>query len=163
VHDTVVGKGGSPWYRGGICSIIDYIERRTPMSQIEQLRRRRKEVLAELDTLERMRRGSVVDQYVDRAGRDGSRRRRGPYPLHTFKEKGKTVSRRLRSAEEAQRCREDIARFRRFRVLVQELVDVGEKLSAMGSVSPGASGTGAVAVKKTPKSGLRRTPKSHGS
>ena len=126
------------------------------MSQLEAWRARRQEVLAEVAGLERMRRGSVVEQYVDAVGRDGTWRRRGPYPLYTFKRQGKTVSRRLRSAAEAQRCREEIARFRRFRELVEELVDLGEKLSA--GAPPGAA-----AGEKTPKSRWRGTPKSRGS
>jgi hypothetical protein len=132
------------------------------MSQIEQLRARRKEVLAELAGLERIRRGSVVDQYVEAVGRDGTRRQRGPYPVHTFKEKGRTVSRRLRSAEDAQRCRGQIAGFRRFQELVGELLTLGEKLSALAPAAVEAPDA-AEALKKTPKSGWKRTRKSRGS
>ena len=114
------------------------------MSEVEALRARRQEVLAELAGLERLRRGSVVEQYVERVGRDGTRRRRGPYPLYTYKRQGRTVSRRLHSAAEADQCRAAIARFRRFRDLVEELVQLGEKLSE--AVPAGA----AAAQKKTP-------------
>jgi len=99
------------------------------MSRIEQLRARRKEIVEALTSLEQIRRGSVVEQYVDYVRKDGSVVRRGPYPLYSFKEKGKTISRRLRSDEEVKVCREQIGRFGRFRKLVEELVRIGEEIS----------------------------------
>ena len=99
------------------------------MSRIEELRARRKEIVETLASLEQIRRGSVVEQYVQRVRKDGSVVRRGPYPLYSFKEKGKTISRRLRSDEQVKACREQIGRFRRFAKLVEELVRIGEEIS----------------------------------
>ncbi len=133
------------------------------MSQIERLRARRKEVLAELAGLERIRRGSVMEQYVEAAHRDGSRVRRGPYPLYTYKERGKTVSRRLRSAADVERCRQEIAGFRRFRRLVEELLQLGEKLSALAALAPSPEASAAEAAKKTTRAASRRTQRSRAS
>lgn len=101
------------------------------MDELEQLRERRRTVLAELEGLEEIRRGSVVEQYVEGTRRDGSRVRRGPYLLYSYKEKGKTVSRRVREGQEAARLREQIQRFRRFQQLTGELLALGERISEL--------------------------------
>ncbi len=126
------------------------------MSRIEQLRARRKEIVETLTSLEQIRRGSVVEQYVDYVRKDGSVVRRGPYPLYSFKEKGKTISRRLRSDEEVKACREQIGRFGRFRKLVEELVRIGEEISDLAP-------TDHAGQKKTPRSRSTRSRKSLGS
>jgi len=115
------------------------------MSRIEELRARRKEIVETLASLEQIRRGSVTEQYVEGVRKDGSVVRRGPYPLYSFKEKGKTISRRLRSDEEVRACREQIGRFRRFRKLVEELVRIGEQISDLAPSDQAGQ-------KKTPRS-----------
>ena len=103
---------------------------------------RRRDILAELAGLDRMRRGSVTEQYVEAAGRGGRTHRRGPYPLYSFKRRGRTVSRRIR-AEQAAAYREQIAAGRRFQELTHELMELGEALCEQD--------LRADAVKKTPK------------
>ncbi len=88
---------------------------------------RRREILAELAGLTRIRRGSVTDQYVEAAGRRGRALRRGPYPLYSFKTRGRTVSRRIQ-AEQAVVYRDQIAAGRRFQELTHELMELGEAL-----------------------------------
>jgi hypothetical protein len=116
------------------------------MNRIEQLKARRRELVAELARLEEVRRGSVVEQFVDAVLKDGRKVRRGPYVLYSFKEKGKTVSRRVRSREEVAMYRRQIEGFRRLRRVMAELVAIGEELSDRGL------SVGDEAVKKTPKS-----------
>ena len=99
------------------------------MSQVAQLRARRQELLAELAQLEQIRRGSVVEQFVEAVHKDGGKVRRGPYTLYSFKEKGKTVSRRVRTKRDAETYRKQIASFRRFQQVVSELLRLGEQLS----------------------------------
>lgn len=99
------------------------------MPTLEELVRQREPLVRELIELVEIRRGSVVEQFVEVTLQDGSSSRRGPYPLYSFKEKGKTVSRRLTSAEEAATYRRQIAAFRRFQELTAQLVDVGERIS----------------------------------
>ncbi len=98
------------------------------MKQVESLRNRRKEILEELSQLERIRRGSLVEQYVEATRKDGTKTRRGPYMLYSYKEKGKTVSRRLTNPEEIPVYRKQIDGFRRFQELTGELRAIGEKL-----------------------------------
>lgn len=102
------------------------------MNRVEQLKARRRELVAELGSLEEIRRGSVVEQFVERVLKDGRKVRRGPYVLYSYKEKGKTVSRRVTKREEVAIYRRQIEGFRRFRSVVTELLAIGEELSALG-------------------------------
>lgn len=98
------------------------------MSTYSEIAQRRRAVLDELEGLERIRRGSVVEQYLTSPRRDGRRIQRGPYALYTLKRRGRTVSRRLRPDAVAV-VREQIAAGRRFQELVHELMELGEALS----------------------------------
>lgn len=99
------------------------------MKQIESLRAKREELLCELAGLEQIRRGSVVEQFVEAVKADGSKTRRGPYALYSYKENKKTVSHRVTDPKLAQVYRKQIQAFRRFHDLTQELVLLGEKIS----------------------------------
>lgn len=101
------------------------------MTQLQRLRNRRSEILKEISDLEQIRRGSVVEQYVESVKADGSIIRRGPYALYSYKEKKKTVSRRVSNPELAKVYREQINAFRRFQELNTELTTIGEKISDM--------------------------------
>ena len=116
------------------------------MSQVDELRNRREEILAELGNLDQFRRGSVTEQYVEAVRKDGTKIRRGPYPVYTFKEKGKTVSRRIKEAERVALYREQIEGFRRFQQLTEELREIGERISDLVISEQTTSG-----VKKTSK------------
>jgi len=102
------------------------------MQNLQELQARRREILKEIASLRQMRRGTVTEQYVEAALKDGSKVRRGPYPVYTFKEKGKTVSKRLKSAEEVQAYRRQIQAYRRFHELTADLVNVSEQLADSG-------------------------------
>ena len=95
---------------------------------LTQLRARRIEVIKELTALEEMRRGSVVEQYQETTDRLGRTILRGPYPLYSYKEKGRTISRRLKTDIEVQTYRRQIENFRRFEELNRELIQLGERI-----------------------------------
>lgn len=115
------------------------------------IHQQRHAILAELARLGPLRRGSVTDQYIETTGTDGKPRRRGPYPVYTAKENGRTVSRRLNRPELVTACREHIAQGRRFRELVDQLMRLGEALSDQALSD--------TALKKTPKPGSRPVSK----
>lgn len=98
------------------------------MSTYSEIMQRRRAILDELTGLDSIRRGSVTEQYLTFARRDGRRTKRGPYALYSLKRKGRTVSRRLRP-DEVGTFREQIAAGRRFQELVHELMELGEALS----------------------------------
>jgi hypothetical protein len=99
------------------------------MAQIQQLRKQRNRLLDELRDLDEIRRGSIVEQYVVATRKDGGKRRRGPYVLYSYKEKGKTVSRRLTKETDIPLYRNQIENFRRFRHITAELLRIGEQIS----------------------------------
>ncbi len=123
------------------------------MNQTDELRVERQQLLEELAQLEQIRRGSVVEQFVERVCEDGTRVRKGPYVLYSFKEKGKTVSRRLSKKGEAKMYRKQIAAFRRFQEVTAELLKLGERLSDLALCGD------AEALKKTSRSKSKRTGK----
>ena len=99
------------------------------MTQLEKLRLRRNEILKEISALEQMRRGSVVEQFVETVKADGSVVRKGPYGLYSYKEKKKTVSRRVSDPELVKLYRKQIKAFRRFQELNAELTSIGQEIS----------------------------------
>ena len=98
-------------------------------ARLARVRRRRRELLEELARLEQMRRGSLCSQIFEAKRKDGTKVYRGPYALYTYKEKGKTISRRITNPAELGRYTEQIEAFRRFQELSSELVRVGERIS----------------------------------
>lgn len=98
----------------------------TPMEKLETQRQRLLKELAELGPI---RRGSISEQFVESRGRDGVKKWRGPYFVYTYKEKGKTVSRRLASPEQVNLCQRQIDAFRRFQELTAQLLLIGEQAS----------------------------------
>jgi hypothetical protein len=101
------------------------------MTRIDTIRKRRKELLNELSVLEQLRRGSLTDQSFRFTRKDGSVTQYGPYPLYTFKAKGRTVSRRIKDAAQVPIYRKQIDAFRRFEALSAELVRLGEEISEL--------------------------------
>lgn len=99
------------------------------MTELERLRDRRDEIIKEISKLEQIRRGSIVEQFVETVKADGRINRRGPYALYSYKEKKKTVSRRVTNRELVKLYRKQINAFRSFQELNAELICVGEKIS----------------------------------
>jgi hypothetical protein len=116
------------------------------------LQQRRKALMEELEDLVCVRRGSVVEQFVPATAADGRQYRRGPYPVYTFKEQGRTISKRLREPRQVDLYRQQIRDGKRFQEVVCELMRVGEALSDAAAQSD--------TVKKTPHTKLKRTRKS---
>ena len=97
--------------------------------QLPHVRKRRKELLEELVKIEQMRRGSLCLQVFEVTRKDGAKAYQGPYALYTYKQKGKTVSRRVTNPGHVPRYQEQIDAFRRFEALTGELVRIGERIS----------------------------------
>jgi hypothetical protein len=99
------------------------------MSKLPKLSKQRQEILGHIGSIEEMRRGSVTRQFF-RVKRSGPAEPvlTGPYPLYTYKRKGKTVGRRLRDPEEVLRLENQVENYHVFRKLCSELVDVSEQI-----------------------------------
>ena len=94
---------------------------------MDQLELQRQRILKEIAGLREMRRGSICEQFVESTGRDGSKKRLGPYYVYTYKDHGKTISRRLTNPTEVALCQKQIDAFRQFQELTAELLRVGEQ------------------------------------
>jgi hypothetical protein len=90
--------------------------------------KKRREILEEMATITRMRRGTVNEQYFEVRQKDGSVVRHGPYFLYSRTEKGRSFSKRI-GAEEADRYREETEQCRRFKELSNRCVLVCEELA----------------------------------
>jgi hypothetical protein len=99
------------------------------METIEQLESKRQKILQELGELRAIRRGTISQQFVDTIDKEGRPKRRGPYFLHTYKDKGKTISRRLTSTRQVERCQAQIEAYRRYEQLTTQLLEIGEQIS----------------------------------
>ncbi len=99
------------------------------MSVLSKLREARQEILAQIALLEEMRRGSVIRQFL-KIKLKGRRKPTlsGPYALLTFKQKGKTVSRRLHDLEEIRRLEQQVENYHIFQQLCRRLVEIGEAI-----------------------------------
>ena len=92
------------------------------------LEQQRQGLLRQLSELHELRRGSLTEQFLTVKHADGSKVRRGPYPLLTRKEAKKTVSLRINYPALVPLYRQQIQAMRQFESLVDQLVRVGEQL-----------------------------------
>jgi hypothetical protein len=93
------------------------------------LQQQRRQLLQQLSVLQELRRGSLTEQFLMVKRKDGSRVKRGPYPLLTRKQGQKTVSLRLTDPALVPLYRQQIQAMRQFETVVDGLVQVGEQLS----------------------------------
>ena len=111
------------------------------------LEQQRQGLLRQLADLRELRRGSLTEQFLTVKHADGSKIRRGPYPLLTRKEAQQTVSMRLTDPALVPVYRQQIQAMRQFERVVDQLVHVGEQLGdlAVAEVvqkkTPGGAGT----------------------
>lgn len=99
------------------------------MNTAEKLMERRNSILKEIVDIGPMRRGSMTPQFVEAVNKKGQKYRRGPYTLYSFKDKGKTVSKRITRDQDEKTYREQIEAFRQFQSLSSELVEVSQSLA----------------------------------
>lgn len=99
------------------------------MSVLQKLRQARQEILAQIALIEEMRRGSVIRQFL-KIKLKGKRKPTlsGPYALFSFKQKGKTISRRLHDLEEIRRLEQQVDNYHIFQQLCRRLVEIGEAI-----------------------------------
>jgi hypothetical protein len=102
---------------------------KTTSSNYPNLEQQRQALLHHLSDLREVRRGSLTEQFLTVKHADGTRVKRGPYPLLTRKEANQTVSVRLTDSALVPLYRRQIQALREFETVVDQLVQVGEQLS----------------------------------
>jgi hypothetical protein len=116
--------------------------------QIEDLRRRRAELLDEFAALGDFRRGSVT-AVVRRCGKPGCRCSEPGDPGHgpnfrlTYKVNGRTSSDSLPNRAIIKKARNEIAQYRRYQALSREFVEVNSKICRLTDVAAGRQAEGA--------------------
>lgn len=108
------------------------------MKELQQLRSRWNQIAEQIKDIPAMRAGSVCEQVVKRKTKDGKTRTFGPYPILTWKEKGKTLTRRLAKSE-VEKVAEQIQNFRRFQKLTAQLAETGRRIADIETAKPEAS------------------------
>jgi hypothetical protein len=104
---------------------------------LDDLRRRRVELLNEFAKLSEFRSGSVT-AVVRRCGKSGCRCSQPGDPGHgpnfriTFKVNGRTCSDSLPTKSAIEKARREIAEYQKFRALTREFVDVNTKICRLG-------------------------------
>jgi len=128
-------------------------------SSYPNLEQQRQSLLRQLADLRELRRGSLTEQFLTIKHADGSKVRRGPYPLLTRKEAKKTVSVRLTDPTLVPLYRQQIQTMRQFESVVDQLVRVGEQLGDLevAEVAQKKTAGGAGAKRRSAPSG-----RSHG-
>ena len=120
---------------------------KTPPSNYPNLEQQRQALLRQLAELRELRRGSLTEQFLTVKHADGSKVKRGPYPLLTRKEASKTVSVRLKDPALVPLYRRQIQTMRQFENVVDQLARVGEQLGELAVAEvvqkKTAGGTGA--------------------
>jgi hypothetical protein len=106
------------------------------------LEQQRQTLLRQLADLRELRRGSLTEQFLTVKHADGSKVRRGPYPLLTRKAANKTVSLRLTDPALIPIYRRQLQAMREFETVIDQLVRVGEQLGDLAVAE--------VVQKKTP-------------
>lgn len=100
---------------------------------VEALTKRRDELRAQLGRIQDMRPGSLCPRFR-KCGKPTCHCAKGDSPGHgpiwtlTWKAKGKTMARIIPEGPAAERTKEQIAEFRRFQEISQELVEVSGRL-----------------------------------
>src|SRR5260370_30568092 len=130
-----------------------------PSSSIySNLEQQRQGFLRQLADLRELRRGSLTEQFLTVKHADGSKVRRGPYPLLTRKQANKTLSVRLSDPAVVPLYRRPIPTMRDFERVLDQLVRVGEQLGDLAVAEVVQKKTAARTGAKRPRSSTRRGP-----
>lgn len=95
---------------------------------MKETRKQQAQILEEMGTISRMRRGHLTEQYNRKKAPDGSERRWGPYYTLQAWVEGKNRSERV-SAELAPQVRQDLDNYAAFTALCERYVAVAEDVA----------------------------------
>ena len=109
------------------------------MDSIARLRHRWEKLTDQLKALGPMRSGSICPLTVRSTDKHGAPKAHGPYLVHTYKRRGKTITRRLRDAHQVETCRRQIANFRRFQELTCQLAQISQRLADLEAAGDSGS------------------------
>jgi hypothetical protein len=105
----------------------------TSLAQLEQ---RREQILQQIQTIDRLRRGSLSRQFFKKS-RAGSKTQQGPYYVLQGYIQGQKFSERV-SAEQAPQIEPLVANYKRFEELAEEFVTVTDQITRLSQNAPEA-------------------------
>jgi transposase len=100
---------------------------------IAELKLKRDQILQEIQSIDRLRRGSLSEQFFDRK-RDGKKVRLGPYFVLQCFLKGTKCSERIQP-DHAEQIRNEVANYQRFKDLADQFVEVTDRITRLESGS----------------------------
>ena len=101
------------------------------MANLAQLTLRRCEIVDEINEIKSMRKGVLNSKYQNVLHKNGEVVLKGPYYVLTKKGTGgKTISKAI-SSDNAPYIQEEVDKYKRFRQLSDEYVDICEKISVL--------------------------------
>ena len=98
---------------------------------VAELRRKREQILEQIQSIDRLRRGSLSEQFFTRKVQ-GQEVRQGPYFVLQCYLKGCKCSERI-SADQAEQTKMDVANYQRFQELAEEFVLVTDRITQLES------------------------------
>lgn len=96
---------------------------------LPELRRQREEVLQKIQTIDRLRRGTLSEQFFTKK-RQGKRVRQGPYYVLQCYLKGCKCSERI-PAEQAEQVKSDVANYQLFQELAEQFVKITDQITRL--------------------------------
>lgn len=106
-----------------------------PNNKVQQLAAERQALLAQLQSIDRLRRGSLSRQVYTKK-QSGQDRSQGPYFVLQGFHQGKKFSQRVPAAR-APQVQEQVNNFKRFQQLADQCVSVTDELTQLGQSEPG--------------------------
>lgn len=100
---------------------------------LDTLRQQQQALLQKLQAIDRLRRGSLSEQFFKSPGRSAPRR--GPYYVLQGFFRGKKFSARV-PQDQAVQVRQDVDNYRRFQTLAEDYVTVSDQLTRLQDQSP---------------------------
>jgi hypothetical protein len=100
-------------------------------SKLDTLRQQREHILDQMQAIDRLRRGSLSQQFFGSPGRG----LRGPYYVLQGYFHGQKFSERVPAAQ-AQQVEQDVANYRRFQQLAEEFVSLTDQVTRLQAQAP---------------------------
>jgi hypothetical protein len=98
---------------------------------LPELRRQREEVLQKIQTIDRLRRGTLSEQFFTKR-RQGKTVRQGPYYVLQCYLKGCKCSERI-PAEQAEQVKSEVANYQLFQELAEQFVQITDQITRLES------------------------------
>jgi len=122
---------------------------------LEQLLQRRQDTLQQMQAIDRLRRGTLSQQFFP--SRSDPSAQRGPYYVLQGFFHGKKFSQRIPAAQAAQ-VEADVDNYRRFQKLAEEYVTLSDQITCLQDGSPDSKKNSS--RRRSPTNGSRKPPPS---